>query len=335
MKKRIVLGFLLAVAVLGLLVRSVGTQAVIAEAATADLRLFALGFLSTALSLTFRGGVWIRLLGMVDAAFDRLRIATVFLAAMFLKYVTPYGQVTTEPLVAYVVSGYSDMEYEDGFAGIVVADFLNYIPYYTLGGGGLIVLVLTASVDPDLWTYLLALGGLIGVVLALAIVVLYRRSLITTVAVRGAGGVRFTAGRFSERVRRLFAATHVRERVGGFYETVDLLAADRRAVLVAFVLAHVGMVFLIAPVYLTALALGYHVSFAVVALVVAISKLGALVPTPGGLGGIEATIAAALILVAGLDPAVAVAITLLYRVCTYWFTVAVGGLTAAGLLIRG
>lgn len=334
MKRRVALGFLLAIAVLAVLVYAVGSDAVLAELEGANLQIFALGFLSTSMSLVLRGTVWTRLLSLVDVTFSRFRIGAVFLAAMFLRYVTPYGQVTTEPLVAYVVSSYSAMEYEDGLAGIVVADFLNYAPYYTLGSVGLAYLLFTASVDPDLWSYLLALGGFVGVIVLVVVIVLYRRWIVFEAAVWLSDAVRFTAGRFSERIARLFDTAHVRSRVAGFYETVDFLAADRRAVVGAVIFAHVGMVFLMAPVYLTALALGYYVSFPVVLLVVAISKLGALTPTPGGLGGIEATIAVALTIIGGLDPAAAVAVTLLYRVCTYWFTIAVGGVTAAGILIQ-
>jgi uncharacterized protein (TIRG00374 family) len=66
------------------------------------------------------------------------------------------------------------------------------------------------------------------------------------------------------------------------------------------------------------------------------STLGQAAPTPGGLGVVEAAIAAGLS-AAGLDPAVAVSATLLFRLVTFWLPTVPGwfafrGLTAKGLL---
>ena len=66
------------------------------------------------------------------------------------------------------------------------------------------------------------------------------------------------------------------------------------------------------------------------------STLGQAAPTPGGLGVVEAAIAAGLT-AAGLDPAVAVSATLLFRLVTFWLPTVPGwfafrNLTAKGLL---
>jgi uncharacterized protein (TIRG00374 family) len=66
------------------------------------------------------------------------------------------------------------------------------------------------------------------------------------------------------------------------------------------------------------------------------STLGQAAPTPGGLGVVEAAIAAGLT-AAGLNPAVAVSATLLFRTVTFWLPTVPGwfafrGLTAKGLL---
>ena len=47
------------------------------------------------------------------------------------------------------------------------------------------------------------------------------------------------------------------------------------------------------------------------------STVGSAVPTPGGVGGVEAALTAALI-GAGVDEATAAAITLFFRGFTYW-----------------
>jgi uncharacterized protein (TIRG00374 family) len=51
--------------------------------------------------------------------------------------------------------------------------------------------------------------------------------------------------------------------------------------------------------------------------------IGSAVPTPGGLGGVEAALSAGLVAV-GLDPGVAVSSVLLFRLCTYWLPIPFG-----------
>lgn len=53
------------------------------------------------------------------------------------------------------------------------------------------------------------------------------------------------------------------------------------------------------------------------------NTLGGLVPTPGGLGGVEAGLYAGLVL-GGTDAAAALSIVLLYRLITYWLALGVG-----------
>ena len=51
--------------------------------------------------------------------------------------------------------------------------------------------------------------------------------------------------------------------------------------------------------------------------------IGSAVPTPGGLGGVEAALSAGLVAV-GLDAGVAVSSVLLFRLCTYWLPIPFG-----------
>jgi len=51
--------------------------------------------------------------------------------------------------------------------------------------------------------------------------------------------------------------------------------------------------------------------------------IGSAVPTPGGLGGVEATLSAGLVAV-GLSPGIAVSSVLLFRLCTYWLPIPFG-----------
>ena len=72
-------------------------------------------------------------------------------------------------------------------------------------------------------------------------------------------------------------------------------------------------------------ALGISLSFAAIVLILSFGvSAGAATPTPGGLGGFEAGLAAALIAY-GIDKPSALAAALLYRLISYWLMFVFGG----------
>lgn len=82
-------------------------------------------------------------------------------------------------------------------------------------------------------------------------------------------------------------------------------------------------------------AIGESLPLVDVALVYLVGNaLGALIPTPGGLGGVEGALTAGLA-AAGLSPALAVSGALLYRAVTYWGRVPVGWVAMRYLERRG
>jgi len=334
-KWRIALGTLAAALVLWFTVTLVGRDEVGEALATADLAVFALGFGATVLSLLFRGMVWVRLLGALDRTLSTGRVLSLYVAAVFVKYVTPYGQVAAEPFMAYVVASAGELDTENGLAAIGSGDVLNYLPYYSLGGVGLVFVLLVRPAEPDLLRYAVALAALAVLVVAAVVLVLARRSLVTGAVVVVAAVAGRGAGRLSERLLTATRPERVRPRVEGFYATLDRLAAHPRRLVAAVVFAHVGMAFLMLPLYTSALAVGEVVALPVVALAVAASKLGSFFPAPGGLGGTEVVMAAMLSIGAGVDPATALVISLLYRVATYGLSLVVGGTSAIALSARG
>lgn len=334
MKRRIVLGFALAAILLTLLVSFAGSDDVAQHLLSADYRIIALGLVSGTLALTFRGLVWVRFISLVDETMTRKRIVTVFLSAMFIKYITPYGQVATEPFVAYLVSRDADMAYEDGLAGILSADLLNYVPYYTFGFVALASIMMGGTIGSDIRSYILAFGGLFVVVSTLAYIVFRQPVVIYKVVIGASALLRRTVGRFSDRIADALTPNAVRTRLDGFYVSIGTIANDRRNLAIATVYAHLGMVFLMAPVYVGARALGLEITLPVVALVVALGKLGSIVPAPGGLGGVEAAVTAGLTGLGQFEVAAAVTIALIYRFCTYWLTITLGGICSIGLVFR-
>jgi len=75
--------------------------------------------------------------------------------------------------------------------------------------------------------------------------------------------------------------------------------------------------------------LTYPIAFLIFSLSVVV---GAAVPTPGGLGGVEASLVAGLVVVHATNTPTAIAIVLIYRLISYWLHIAIGILPL--LLIR-
>ncbi|AGB39556.1 lysylphosphatidylglycerol synthase transmembrane domain-containing protein [Natronococcus occultus] len=328
---RIAAALTVAVALLVVLVGAFGHGEVLAAASEADLSIYAIGFAVMGGCLLLRGVVWNRLLesARYDGRFPP--VLGLYLATRFAKYVTPYGQVVAPPGVAYVLSRRSNVEYEAGLAAIVGGIFANTLPYYTFGGFGLAYLLVGWQVTGSLQAYAVAFLGTIAAGVAGAALLWYRRGAVERVLLAGVSPIRRVLGSIRPSLARSLHPEHVRKRLEGFYGTLETIAADRAALLAVLVLGHLAWFLFALPLYLTGLAMGAGVPLAVALLVVAFSKVGFLAPTPGGLGGVEVTIAGVLALLAPVDPATALAIALLYRVVAYWLAVVVGALAAIAL----
>ena len=80
----------------------------------------------------------------------------------------------------------------------------------------------------------------------------------------------------------------------------------------------------VSALYCATRAAGAHTPLGGVAVVYfAGAIIGSAVPTPGGLGGIEAAMTAGLVAV-GTDAGVALSAVLLYRIATYWLPIPLG-----------
>ena len=73
------------------------------------------------------------------------------------------------------------------------------------------------------------------------------------------------------------------------------------------------------------LAFGQHLTIVQIALIyLAGNAIGATVPTPGGVGTVEATLIAILSSIGGINPGIAASVTVLFRVLTYWLRIPIG-----------
>lgn len=328
MKRRAVVAFAIAIGLLLLFVYAIGWNEILAAVYRTSPTVYATAFLAMIGCLLFRSIVWHRILSIVDERRPYWLVGSVFLTAMFGKYAVPYGQVASGVGVAAVVSRYYDADYEEGLAAVVSADFLNYVPYYTLGGVGLAYAFVVYSLPFDVGTYALPVVLLVAAVALVLGIGWCRRSLVVRVVTVLTARLRWAVRRLTGRELQVLRRENVRQRFEGFYTTLDLVGRDRRSVAVAGVCAHLGWIGLALALYATAHAVGVTIPLGIAFLAVAVSKVGFIVPTPGGVGGVEASMATALYLLWPVGFATATAIALLWRLATYWFTILVGGVTA-------
>jgi conserved hypothetical protein len=323
---RILLGFLVAAVVLSLFAVGVGTEDLSRAFAGARLRWLALGCLSTAVCLVAWGKAWHVVLGVVGIEESFRRLVVTFYAATFANYVTPLGQAGGEPFIAYVLSQDTDASYEDSLASVVTADLLNLLPFFSFATVGLGWLLWQASLPSVARS--LALGLLAMAVGVPAITVFgwrFRARLSRTVIRVSAPVVR--------RVPRLTVAG-LRERMANLGTAFDRIAADPRALVRALVYSYVGWAFFALPLYFAARTVGLPLEVVLVFFIVPASTLAGLVPSPGGLGGVELALTGLLVALAGLTGTQAYAVALVYRIASYWFALAAGGAAALYVIKR-
>ncbi|MDG5777238.1 lysylphosphatidylglycerol synthase transmembrane domain-containing protein [Haloarculaceae archaeon H-GB2-1] len=323
---KIGLGFAVSVVLLYLLAVGVGLDAIKDVLARADPRWLALGALSTAVCLLAWAKAWDVVLGVVGVDVSFRQLVVTYYAATFANYVTPLGQAGGEPFIAYVLSRDTGASYEDSLASVVTADLLNLMPFFSFAAIGFATLVVRTTL-PDKVEPLAA--GL--VVLAVGIPAL------------AAGGwrYRYPLGRLFLRLvapisRRtsLVSLESIRERMTDLNEAFQRIATEPRSLGYALGFSYVGWVFFALPLYFAGLTIGVPIDLLLVFFIVPASTLAGMVPSPGGLGGVEVALVALLVALTSLTGAGAYAVAIVYRLASYWFALGAGGAAALFVIRR-
>ncbi len=323
---QIALGFVVAVVVLGLFAVGIGVGEIRAALAGAQLEWLALGCLSTLLCLTAWGKAWQIVLRVAGVEESFRRLVVTYYAATFANYVTPLGQAGGEPFIAYVLSRDTDASYEGALASVVTADLLNMLPFVTFSGVGFAALIYQSSLPETLEPLAAGLVGLaVGVPVLAAVGWRYRFSL-GRLVLRLAAPV-------ARRTKRL-RLDGLRERLRELNDAFQRIAKDRRALVSALFFAYLGWLFFALPLYFAGLTIGRDLDLLLVLFIVPASTLAGLVPSPGGLGGVEAAMLALLVGLLGVTTATGYAVALIYRLASYWFALGLGGVAALYVIAR-
>ncbi len=116
----------------------------------------------------------------------------------------------------------------------------------------------------------------------------------------------------------------VKKSLEEFLKTITVYKDRKKDVVMATILNFAGSLTSLVALWASAQALGVEISIsqALVAYVLG-NIVGGLVPTPGGIGAVEAGIYSGLLLI-GVDSSQAFTVTLIYRFLTYWVPIAPG-----------
>lgn len=310
-------GFVVAAVVLYLLGRVVGWGEILRAVRSADPLWLGLAVASTAGGLVAWSRVWDDVLASLSVDLPFASVTATYVVVTFADYVTPLGVAGGGPFVAYFLSSEEEVSFHEGLASITSTDVLNLVPQFAFAAVGIGGLVLQGDLPRQADLFVAGLAGFAVAAAAGVAVVLYRRDdavdLVVAVASPVARALPFVD---TEAVR-----TEVRE----FSDVVGRIADDPKLLERSVAYSFVGWALFAAPLYLSARSIGVALSPPLVLFVVAASTLASLVPTPGGLGGVEFAMTGLLVALSPIGVASAAAATLLYRVTSYWIVVVVGG----------
>ncbi|NHN59166.1 MULTISPECIES: lysylphosphatidylglycerol synthase transmembrane domain-containing protein [Halorussus] len=325
---KVVAGFAVAVVLMYFFGRVIGWGEIARTFRGANLWWLGLACLSTVVSLVVWAKSWDVILGSVDVEVPFRKIVVTYLAATFADYATPFGKAGGGPFIAYVLAADTEANYQDSLASVVTADLLNLLPFFTFAGLGTVVLLIQGAVPRQAEILVAGLGGM-AIVLPVVIYGSYRyRDVVERFLMKIIGPI-------AKRVDRI-DADNIGERVDEFYDLIDRIADNRRQLAYTLVYAYVGWLFFAAPLWFAGqtLGVGGHVGPMLVLFIVPASSIAGVVPTPGGVGGVEFALVGLLVALTALQTDVAASVALVYRVASYWFGLAIGGLAAFFVIHR-
>ena len=311
------IGFLAAAVLVYLFGTVIGWGEILDTLGRADLRWVGLACLSSVVGLLVWAKSWDVILSLLNVDIPFRSLIPTYYAATFADYVTPFGKAGGGPFIAYVLSTDDRANYQQSLAGVLTADLLNLLPFFTFAGVGFVALAVTGSIpsNADVLVYGLAV---LAFVLPLLIYVSYRKeAFVERVVVR----VLSPIADWTDRID----VDSIRQRIAEFYRRIDVISDHPHTLAHTLVFSYTGWVFFAAPLYFAARSLGLTLDPLLILFIVPASTLAGITPTPGGLGGVEAALVALLVALTPTTPETAAAVALLYRAASYWFVVLVGG----------
>lgn len=330
-----VLGFLLAIVVLGLLGWLVGIDDVVSilqQATTEGIVLVA----ALVCGWVAAWGLGIRaVLTALETPTSPLTGVLLSAGAGFANNVTPFGHAGGEPLTGLLIVDRTSANYERGIAAMATVDTVNVVPAVVFGLLGIGLIAIEGTVGSQLTVA--AVGGVLATVVCsmLGVVGWRRRRRLTT---RLAVWLEIVFRPIGKLLPRLTPPTRTAmvTRVEGFVSDIEQVAESRRTLLFVFGYSTVGWLFQIAALWAAFVAIGSPIAFTAALVAVPLGSVAAALPLPGGAGGIESLLVGLLVgtPLSTLSPPVAAAGVVLFRGFVFWVPTGVGGIVFAESAVR-
>jgi len=271
-------------------------------------------------------------------AFARFEVEVTYLQAIFLsasttfaKKITPFAQLAGEPLAAGIITDAINDTYEESLAAISMVETIKFIPSLTVFVAGSIYFAFFPTAIPPA---VAPIFGLFGVVLLLVPIVAavlweYRdqmEALATTVVMYLGLLVALIP-----RVPRPDKES-VKDRVTNFSSIFVDLTTNHWLVIEISILTFLTLFLTVFELWLALRAVGVTVPIPIVLFAVPFSKLASALPSPGGVGGVEAVL---VIFITALTTNPVRGVTtgvIISSGVAYWMTAIVGGLGIAFVL---
>jgi uncharacterized protein (TIRG00374 family) len=311
--------FFIGLLIIFFIIRDVGFDEAYAALKRADIHYVAIAIGMSLASMYIAGVRWKRILLDPDTDVSDKPVFLSLLSGNFVNNITPAGKGGGEPLRAYLLSKLTGIDAGKIFATVISDRIFDTLPYVLLGYFGVFSLILYWEVD-----------RVVLITLALAIIFLtVLLAVIMYIIFNFRQGKRFVHAilRF---LKRFFPdkIEQYEERVDDtlmfFHNTIKEIAHDRKKLVLSTLLSMAIWGFWILRTYFVFVAFDVSISFTVLAVVAVVSSFMSMVPfSPGGFG---TTDGAMIVLFSGFGvaPSIAVGVTLIDRIISYWLSNAIG-----------
>lgn len=319
---RIALGLAISLILLGSLLYIAGPSQVIERLSGTSIHVAILAILTGVLILALRSVVAGSLYHRTTQKSILKRFYGFYLFIGFWRAVLPGGFASGSVVVAYLFHRTLEIEFERVLGAFTATEIINSAISLVVVGSGAAVLAISS---PQISVFVLAVLGLA----------------ILSVGVVGGIIFRYTIETNKQSVirklpvivqYRRFAGDLTDFRLRVYRDALSSILSNRDALVFAIITTVLYLTIAIGLLSATVHVVGGSVSIFVVLVALPTSRLGGLIPMPGGLGGVDSALTGLLVILGTLSIETAIAATLLYRLSTFW-TGSVLGILAGSVLL--
>lgn len=325
MDRKKLIGFLFGAGVIFMFSLAVGIQDIMDIFFSANPLYLLLGIFALILSLIFRATVWYGLFVLADVSVSFKKILNIYIISLSAKSAIPVGYLALQTVIAYILSKDSYLNTERVLSVITLGDMISKVATYVIGIVALGLLIFRGMIPSTYESYTSISLGILAFIIGTFLVFWYYRERILDIIIY-IGNLIESHSNKNTLIGRLiiFEVEGIEDKVINAYEALVTIFSDPKEVFVVFLIAHLGGIASAAVFLFSGMALGFSFSLSIAVLLVVLGKMGAIVPTPGGLGGVESILVAGTILLIGASLTEAATLVLTYRLISYWL-VLIGG----------